>query len=118
LAHHHHLDVAGAEGGEGGCGALTGNWSNLAARGLRFSILLRTATTMNAAVPFWQTHGYRNEAVIEAYIWRIDALRDAQIPAADARSRQSISEKRIERLRFVLVDCRLTEISGKARRRT
>src|SRR2546425_12604526 len=47
--------------------------TNLAARGVR-SILLETATTNEAAVAFWQRHGYRIEAVLKRYyLGRLDA---------------------------------------------
>jgi len=47
--------------------------SNLAARGVR-SILLETAIDNEAAVAFWQRHGYRIEAVLKRYyLGRLDA---------------------------------------------
>ena len=47
--------------------------SNLAARGVR-SILLETAIDNQAAVAFWQSHGYRIEATLKRYyLGRIDA---------------------------------------------
>jgi len=47
--------------------------SNLALRGVR-TVLLETATTNEAAVAFWQRHGYRIEAVLKNYYpGRLDA---------------------------------------------
>ena len=74
LAHIITLDVAAAERRRGvGAALLEKLESNLSARGVR-SILLETATDNEAAVAFWQRHGYRNEAVLKRYyLGRIDA---------------------------------------------
>jgi len=59
--------------------------SNLAARGVR-SILLETATDNEAAVAFWQRHGYRSEAVLKRYyLGRVDAYEMRKILPALAR---------------------------------
>jgi len=74
LAHIITLDVAAKERRHGvGTALLQKLESNLAARGVR-SILLETATDNEAAVAFWQRHGYRSEAVLKHYyLGRIDA---------------------------------------------
>jgi ribosomal-protein-alanine N-acetyltransferase len=74
LAHIITLDVAAKERRHGvGTALLQKLESNLAARGVR-SILLETATDNEAAVAFWQRHGYRSEAVLKRYyLGRIDA---------------------------------------------
>jgi len=84
LAHIITLDVA-EKGRRRGVGTalLQKLESNLAARGVR-SILLETATDNEAAVAFWQRHGYRSEAVLKRYyLGRIDAYEMRKIlPAA------------------------------------
>ena len=63
---------------------------NLAARGVR-CILLETAITNEAAVAFWQRHGYRIEAVLKRYyLGRLDAYEMRKIlpAAATAKSAQ------------------------------
>jgi ribosomal-protein-alanine N-acetyltransferase len=74
LAHIITLDVAAKERRHGvGTALLQKLESNLAARGVR-SILLETATDNEAAVAFWQRHGYRSEAVLKRYyLGRINA---------------------------------------------
>ena|SRR6266850_798432 len=74
LAHIITLDVAAKERRRGvGAALLEKLESNLSARGVR-SILLETATDNEAAVAFWQRHGYRSEAVLKRYyLGRIDA---------------------------------------------
>jgi len=74
LAHIITLDIAAKERRRGvGTALLQKLESNLAARGVR-SILLETATDNEAAVAFWQRHGYRSEAVLKRYyLGRIDA---------------------------------------------
>jgi len=74
LAHIITLDVAAQERRRGvGAALLEKLESNLSARGVR-SILLETATDNEAAVAFWQRHGYRSEAVLKRYyLGRIDA---------------------------------------------
>jgi len=84
LAHIITLDVA-EKGRRRGVGTalLQKLESNLAARGVR-SILLETATDNEAAVAFWQRHGYRSEAVLKRYyLGRADAYEMRKIlPAA------------------------------------
>jgi len=58
--------------------------SNLSARGVR-SVLLETAIDNEAAVAFWQRHGYRIEATLKRYyLGRLDAyeMRKRLQPAA------------------------------------
>jgi ribosomal protein S18 acetylase RimI-like enzyme len=60
--------------------------SNLAARGVR-SILLETATTNEAAVAFWQRHGYRIEATLKRYyLGRLDAYEMRKILPAPLKT--------------------------------
>jgi ribosomal-protein-alanine N-acetyltransferase len=74
LAHIVTLDVAEKHRRHGvGTALLEKLESNLAARGVR-SILLETATENEAAVAFWQRHGYRIEATLKRYyLGRLDA---------------------------------------------
>jgi ribosomal protein S18 acetylase RimI-like enzyme len=74
LAHIITLDVAEKERRHGvGTALLETLESNLAARGVR-AILLETAIDNEAAVAFWQRHGYRIEATLKRYyLGRIDA---------------------------------------------
>ena len=74
LAHIITLDVAEKARRHGvGSALLQQLESNLAARGVR-SVLLETATDNEAAVAFWQRHGYRIEATLKRYyLRRIDA---------------------------------------------
>ncbi len=67
LAHIITLDVAESARRSGvGSTLLRRVEANLAARGVR-AILLETATTNDAAIAFWQKHGYRTEAVLKNY---------------------------------------------------
>src|SRR5580658_6399996 len=67
LAHIITLDVAEAHRRHGvGSALLAESEKNLALRGVR-SILLETATNNEAAVAFWQKHGYRIETVLKRY---------------------------------------------------
>jgi ribosomal-protein-alanine N-acetyltransferase len=64
--------------------------ANLAARGVR-CILLETAITNEAAVAFWQRHGYRIEATLKRYyLGKLDAYEMRKIlpAAANAKSPQ------------------------------
>ena len=64
--------------------------SNLTARGVR-SVLLETAIDNEAAVAFWQRHGYRIEAILKRYyLGRLDAYEMRKIlpAAATAKSAQ------------------------------
>ncbi len=84
LAHIITLDVEERSRRHGiGTALLQENESNLAARGVR-SILLETAITNEAAVAFWQRHGYRIEATLKRYyLGRLDAHEMRKIlPAA------------------------------------
>src|SRR6202030_1985271 len=85
LAHIITLDVAERYRRQGvGTTLLEKIEANLAARGVRF-ILLETATTNEAAVAFWQRHGYRIEATLKRYyLGRIDAyeMRKLLLPPA------------------------------------
>ena len=80
LAHIITLDVAAKERRHGvGTALLQKLESNLAARGVR-SILLETATDNEAAVAFWQRHGYRSFGVILGYyLGRLDAYQMRKI---------------------------------------
>jgi ribosomal-protein-alanine N-acetyltransferase len=75
LAHIVTLDVAERHRRRGvGTALLQKLESNLVARGVR-SILLETATENDAAVAFWQRHGYRIEATLKRYyLGRLDAF--------------------------------------------
>jgi ribosomal-protein-alanine N-acetyltransferase len=67
LAHIITLDVAEKQRRSGvGTALLEQLESNLAARGVR-SVLLETAVDNEAAVAFWQRHGYRIEATLRRY---------------------------------------------------
>jgi [ribosomal protein S18]-alanine N-acetyltransferase len=74
LAHVITLDVGEAQRRRGIASLLLAeSEKNLAARGVR-SILLETAIENEAAVAFWQRHGYRIEAVLKGYyLGRLDA---------------------------------------------
>jgi ribosomal protein S18 acetylase RimI-like enzyme len=74
LAHIITLDVSERQRRNGiGTALLQQLESNLCARGVR-SVLLETAIDNEAAVAFWQRHGYRIEATLKRYyLGRIDA---------------------------------------------
>jgi ribosomal-protein-alanine N-acetyltransferase len=74
LAHIITLDVEEKQRRNGvGTALLQQLESNLAARGVR-SVLLETAIDNEAAVAFWQRHGYRIEATLRRYyLGRLDA---------------------------------------------
>ncbi|HEX7696167.1 MAG TPA: N-acetyltransferase [Candidatus Acidoferrum sp.] len=74
LAHIITLDVSERQRRSGvGTALLRQLESNLSARGVR-SVLLETAIDNEAAVAFWQRHGYRIEATLKRYyLGRIDA---------------------------------------------
>jgi len=90
LAHIITLDVAAPHRRCGiGSELLRQTETNLAARGVR-SILLETATTNEAAVAFWQRHGYRIEAVLKRYyLGRLDAYEMRKLLLAPAKERQA-----------------------------
>ena len=73
LAHIITLDVSERQRRSGvGTALLRQLESNLSARGVR-SVLLETAIDSEAAVAFWQRHGYRIEATLKRYyLGRID----------------------------------------------
>jgi ribosomal protein S18 acetylase RimI-like enzyme len=84
LAHLITLDVAEAQRRRGiGSLLLAEIEKNLSFRGVRH-VLLETATENEAAVAFWQRHGYRIEAVLKRYyLGRLDAYEMRKIlPAA------------------------------------
>jgi ribosomal protein S18 acetylase RimI-like enzyme len=85
LAHIITLDVVEKERRKGIGSALIEKLEyNLAARGVR-SVLLETAQNNDAAVAFWQRHGYRIEAVLKRYyLARLDAYEMRKILAAPA----------------------------------
>jgi len=85
LAHIITLDVAEKDRRKGIGSALIEKLEyNLAARGVR-SVLLETAQNNEAAVAFWQRHGYRIEAVLKRYyLARLDAYEMRKILAAPA----------------------------------
>jgi [ribosomal protein S18]-alanine N-acetyltransferase len=86
LAHIITLDVAAKERRRGaGTALLETLEANLALRGVR-SVLLETATNNEAAVAFWQRHGYRIEATLKRYyLGRIDAYEMRKILPGIAR---------------------------------
>ncbi len=89
LAHIITLDVAESARHQGvGSALLQRIESNLAARGVR-AILLETATTNDAAIAFWQKHGYRTEAVLKNYYsGKLDAFEMRKILSVQADRRQ------------------------------
>ena len=94
LAHIITLDVAAKERRHGvGTALLQKLESNLAAREVR-SILLETATDNEAAVAFWQRHGYRSEAVLKRYyLGRIDAYEMRKILPGGRGAGKNAGEK-------------------------
>lgn len=93
LAHIITLDVVEGERRKGvGSAMLLKLESNLAARGVR-SILLETAQNNEAAVAFWQRHGYRIEAVLKRYyLARLDAYEMRKILPDAAKTRPAQKE--------------------------
>jgi len=88
LAHVITLDVAVTQRRKGvGSALLAESERNLTARGVR-TILLETATDNEAAVAFWQRHGYRTEATLKRYyLGRVDAFEMRKIlPGAAHRA--------------------------------
>ena len=85
LAHIITLDVAETHRRRGaGSLLLAESEGNLALRGVR-TILLETATENQAAIAFWQRHGYRIEAVLKRYyLGRQDAYEMRKIFPAPA----------------------------------
>ena len=88
LAHIITLDVAEKHRQRGvGTALLQELEANLAARGVR-SVLLETATDNEAAVAFWQRHGYRIEATLKRYyLGRIDAYEMRKILPGDTKAK-------------------------------
>jgi ribosomal-protein-alanine N-acetyltransferase len=93
LAHIVSLDVAETYRRRGtGTALLQKLESNPAARGVR-SILLETAITNEAAVAFWQHHGYRIEATLKRYyLARLNAYAMRKILPAAASARPAQKE--------------------------
>ncbi len=93
LAHIITLDVAEKQRRSGvGTALLQKLESNLFARGVR-SILLETAIDNEAAVAFWQRHGYRIEATVKRYYLRsIDAYEMRKILPGAAQARPAKKE--------------------------
>ena len=75
LAHILTLDIDEAHRRQGvGSALLAESERNLATRGVR-TILLETAIDNEAAIAFWQRHGYRTEATLKHYyLGRTDAF--------------------------------------------
>ncbi len=94
LAHIITLDVSEKQRRRGVGTALIGKLeSNLAARGVR-SILLETAIDNEAAVAFWQRHGYRIEAVLKRYyLGRLDAYEMRKILPPARKAGMASGEK-------------------------
>lgn len=88
LAHIITLDVAEKFRRQGVASALLAeSEKNLARRGVRH-VLLETATTNDAAVAFWQKHGYRIEATLKRYyLGRLDAYEMRKILSAGVTTR-------------------------------
>lgn len=86
LAHIITLDVDAKHRRHGtGTLLLANQEANLTRRGVR-SILLETAIDNEAAVAFWQSHGYRIEATLKRYyLGRIDAFEMRKILPGTAR---------------------------------
>jgi len=93
LAHIITLDVDQSHRRRGiGAALLEKLESDLAARGVR-SILLETASDNEAAVAFWQRHGYRIEATLKRYyLGRIDAYEMRKILPTVTRARPAQKE--------------------------
>ena len=87
LAHVITLDVAEKFRRQGIASALLAESErNLSLRGVRH-ILLETATDNDAAIAFWQRHGYRIEATLKRYyLGRLDAYEMRKILPAPAKS--------------------------------
>ncbi len=94
LAHIITLDVSEKQRRRGVGTALIGKLeSNLAARGVR-SILLETAIDNEAAVAFWQRHGYRIEAVLKRYyLGKLDAYEMRKILLPERKAGMQPGEK-------------------------
>jgi [ribosomal protein S18]-alanine N-acetyltransferase len=86
LAHIITLDVAGANRRQGvGTALLAEIEKNLVTRGVRH-VLLETAIDNQAAVAFWQRHGYRIEATLKRYyLGRLDAYEMRKILPAPVK---------------------------------
>ena len=93
LAHIITLDVAEKQRRQGvGTALLRQLESNLGARGVR-SVLLETATNNDAAVAFWQHHGYRIEATLKRYyLGRIDAYEMRKILPGGVKAKPALKE--------------------------
>ena len=95
LAHVITLDVAESHRRRGaGSSLLAESERNLALRGVR-TILLETATENEAAIAFWQRHGYRIEAVLKRYyLGRVDAYEMRKILPPALQTNAHLGEKR------------------------
>jgi [ribosomal protein S18]-alanine N-acetyltransferase len=94
LAHIITLDVAATYRRQGvGSALLAESERNLALRGVR-TILLETAIDNEAAVAFWQRHGYRIEATLKRYyLQKTDAYEMRKIlPGAAAAAKPAKKE--------------------------
>ncbi len=94
LAHVITLDIAEAHRRTGiGRLLLAEIERDLSLRGVR-TVLLETAMENEAAVAFWQRHGYRIEAVLKRYyLGRLDAYEMRKILPAPATSQPAPKEK-------------------------
>jgi ribosomal-protein-alanine N-acetyltransferase len=90
LAHVITLDVVATRRRHGiGSALLVESEKNLAFRGVRH-VLLETSVENEAAVAFWQRHGYRIEAVLKRYyLGRLDAYEMRKILPAAAKSKSA-----------------------------
>ncbi len=88
LAHVITLDVDSTQRRHGiGSSLLMESERNFAFRGVRH-VLLETSIENEAAVAFWQRHGYRIEAVLKRYyLGRLDAYEMRKILPATAQSK-------------------------------
>jgi ribosomal-protein-alanine N-acetyltransferase len=93
LAHVITVDVAETHRRHGiGSLLLTEREKSLTLRGVRH-VLLETATGNEAAVAFWQRHGYRIEAVLKRYyLGRLDAYEMRKILSAPSKSKPAQKE--------------------------
>lgn len=96
LAHVITLDVAESQRRRGvGSALLTESEKNLARRGVR-QILLETAVNNEAAIAFWQRHGFRVAATLKRYyLGRLDAYELRKIfPGGTTAQTQSSGDAR------------------------
>jgi len=93
LAHILTLDIDEAHRRQGvGSALLAESERNLATRGVR-TILLETAIDNEAAIAFWQRHGYRTEATLKHYyLGRTDAFEMRKILPRAERTKPATKE--------------------------